>query len=321
MTPRIAVFEAIHADGIAQMQSFAGVDIRLGLTPEGVRQAIPPYDAIIVKSVTRVDGGLLDAAPRLKAIGRAGVGLDNIDFDEATRRGIVVLTTPNGNTIAVAELTVGLIVALARNLVAAQRAVAGGDFRRHLLEGRELRSMTIGILGLGRAGGAVAERLAGFGCKLVALDPSPRDPAAYARLGGEMVATLAELMARSDVLTVHVPLTPATRGLLDGAAFAHAKQGQLLINTARGRIVDNDALLAALDSGRVGAAAVDTIFPEPPYDLAPGAHSFDHPLLHHPRILMTPHIGASTIEAQRGIAMELSDRLAAALRQPAGVPR
>ena len=309
MRPRIAILEAIHPDGIARMQEVADVDVRLALSASELTAAIPSYDAIVVKSVTRVDADLLRAGVRLRAVGRAGVGLDNIDLEAARRRGVPVLTTPDANTVAVADFTVALLLALARRLPEALANVAAGDFRRHLVQGRELRAMTVGILGLGRAGSAVARRLQGFGCRLVGYDPAPAMTKEFLKVGGTLVGGLEELLQQSDVLTLHVPLTAATQGMVGTAAFRHAKPGLLLINTARDRVVDTTALLDALDRGVVAAAAVDVLYPEPPFDLAPGTFEYQHPLLNHPRVLVTPHMGASTVEAQRSAAMELADRL------------
>ena len=297
------------------MRAFADVDVRLALPRPDLLAAIGAYDAIVVKSVVRVDAELLDAASRLRAVARAGVGLDNIDVAGAQRRGVPVLHTPRSNANAVGEFTVALILMLLRNVVAATDGVSRGDFRRHLVEGRELGSLAVGIVGMGHAGAAVARHLGGFGCKLLATDPAPADRGAFLALGGEF-CPLRDLLGRSDVVTLHVPLTDETRGLIGERTLPWMKPGAILINTARGAVVDAAALLKAIDAGTVGAAAFDTLSPEPPHDLPPEMHSFDHPLLRHPKVLVTPHMGASTAEAQRRIGMELSKKLATLLMQP-----
>ncbi len=308
MTPRIVILESIHADGVESMRAYAEVDVHLGLSRAELLDTIPGFDAAVIKSVTSVDTDLLRVAQRLRCIGRAGVGTDNIDLRAVEAQRIALITTPDQNTVAVAEFTVGLVVVLARNVVDAAAAVRRGDFRRQLFEGREIAEMTVGIVGLGRAGMAVAKRLQSFGCKLLGHDPAPRDAAAFERMGGRILASLNDVFKQADLITLHVPLTEGTRALVSRPLLVTAKPGLLLINTCRGAVVDDAAMLEALNDGRVARLAVDVLYPEPPFDKTSGT-SYAHPLLGHPRVLVTPHIGASTAEGQRRIALELADRM------------
>lgn len=311
--PCIAILEAIHEDGIARLEDFATVDLRLGLPRAVQLEIIGDYEAIIVKSVTRVDEALIAAAPRLRAVGRAGTGIDNIDLNAAERQGIAVLMVPTGNTVSAAEFTIGLMLNLCRKLPDAFRAVAAGDFRRHLLEGRELGGLTVGLVGLGNVGMAVAQRLEPFGCSIVGWDPAPRDAAGFGSLGGRLVGNFEELLPLPDILSFHVRVTPGTTRMLDRTAIARTRPGTLVVNTSRGAVIDDQALLEALAAGHVAAAALDVIDPEPPFDAAPGTHDYDHPLLRHPKVLVTPHMAASTEDAQRRIAVDLAAQLQNAL--------
>ena len=321
MTARVTILEALHRDGVARMGRFARVEVRLGLDREATLRAVADSDVIVVRSTTRVDRGLFDAAPRLAVVARAGTGVENIDLEEAACRGIKVVTTPTGNTVSAAEFTIGQMLNLCRKIPAAQAAVGAGDFRRHLYEGRELGALSVGLVGLGNVGMAVARRLRPFGCRLVGWDPEPPLADEFARLGGELMPGYEALIPEVDILSFHVRLTPETRGMLNARALALAKDGLLVVNTARGAVVDPNALLEALSTGRVAAAALDVLDPEPPFDALPGEHDFTSPLLGHPRILNTPHMGASTEDAQRRIALDLAAQVEAALSAPAGAPR
>jgi D-3-phosphoglycerate dehydrogenase / 2-oxoglutarate reductase len=275
------------------------------LTPDDVAklpgklpEALADADALVVRSAVQVDDALLEHAPKLRVIGRAGVGVDNIDADSATRRGIVVMNTPGANAVAVAELTLGLMLALARKLPQANNTMHAGKWEKKSLQGVELRGKTLGILGLGRIGLEVAKRARGFGLELVAHDPFV--PVAVAREAGIRLAPLEELFAVSDYLTLHVGLTPQTAGIINERTIATMKRGVRILNCARGELIDDAALAAGLESGQVGGAALDVFTVEPPKD---------SPFANLPNVILTPHIAGSTDEAQEAIGIQLAKQV------------
>jgi D-3-phosphoglycerate dehydrogenase / 2-oxoglutarate reductase len=309
MKPSVAVLEDIHSDGIERIAQFADLQVLTGLDRQGQLKAVGAFDAIVVRSVIQVDLEMLEAAARLKVVGRAGTGVENIDVELAISRGVRVLTVPTGNTISAAEFTVALMLNESRRLPEAKTAVERGDFRRHLLQGRELASQRVGLVGLGNVGMAVAERLAAFGCKLFGLDPEPRDVDRFTQLGGIVCPSFTNMLSQVDILSFHVPLTPESRSLFNIGSLGFVQPGLMVINTSRGGVIDDDALLKGLDENIISCAALDVIDPEPPFDLAPGEHTFAHSLLSHQRVTITPHMAASTEEAQQRIATDLADKL------------
>lgn len=269
------------------------VDEQDGVPRPRLREAVADADALIVRSATRVDGALIAAAPRLRAIARAGTGVDNVDLDAASARGIVVFNTPGANSVSVAEHTCALMLALARNVPQADASLKAGRWEKAALMGIELRGKTLGLVGLGRVGQEVAVRARAFEMHLLAHDPFIAAHVAE-ELGVELVP-LDDLCARADFISLHAPSTPATRRLFDAARFGRIKPGARLINTARGDLVDEAALVAALASGRLAGAALDVFEEEPPHD---------HRLLSLPQVIVTPHIAASTTEAQQLVGLE-----------------
>jgi D-3-phosphoglycerate dehydrogenase len=272
------------------------------LTPDDVAklpgklpEALADADALVVRSAVQVDDALLEHAPKLRVIGRAGVGVDNIDADSATRRGIVVMNTPGANAVAVAELTIGLMLALARKLPLANSTMHAGKWEKKSLQGVELRGKTLGILGLGRIGLEVAKRAQGFGMTLIAHDPFVS--AAVAREAGIKLVSTEELFADSDYLSLHVGLTPQTAGIVNERTIATMKKGVRILNCARGELIEEAALVAALQSGQIGGAALDVFTVEPPKD---------SPLAGLPNVILTPHIAGSTDEAQEAIGIQLA---------------
>ena len=278
------------------------VDDRPGLGHAELLNVIGSYDALIVRSATTVDAGVIERGTRLKMIGRAGTGVDNIDVEAATRRGILVMNTPGGNTISAAEHTVSMMLALARNIPQAHMSLARGEWDRKRFVGTEVFEKTLGVVGLGKIGREVASRCRALGMTVLGFDPV-LGPEAVSKLGIESVS-VDELVRRSDFITVHTPLTEETRGLLGEEAFAQCKRGVRIINCARGGIVDEAALLRALESGQVHGAALDVFEHEPPKN---------NPLLAHPHVVATPHLGASTEEAQGKVALQIAHQLADAL--------
>lgn len=292
---RILVAEPLAAEGIELLERHHQVDVRLGCSPEELRAIIGDYDALVVRSQVKVDAALIDAGARLVVIGRAGVGVDNVDLEAATRAGITVVNAPTGNTIAAAEHTLALLFALARRIPAADASVRRGEWKRSAFTGVELRGKVLGIVGLGKIGLAVADRARGLEMTVVGSDPYVT--AEQAALHGVERVELDELLARADVVTLHVPGGRSTRGLIGAERIARMKPGAFLLNVARGGVVDEAALAEALADGRLGGAAIDVFEHEPPTD---------SPLLGAPNTVLTPHLGASTAEAQVAVATEVA---------------
>jgi len=313
MKPIITVFESIHSDGLDNLLSFADVRVALGATREEQLALSEISVAIIIKSVVQVDSLLLDSAPKLRVVARAGTGVDNINLEEADKRGIKILTVPGGNSISAAEFTIFQILSLCRRMNEVIRSVNNNDYRRHLLEGRELQNMTVGIVGLGNVGMAVFERLKVFGCKIIGYDPESKNINRFQVLGGMAVDTLEDMLPNIDILSLHARLTFDNHHMVGRNQFDLMKDGLLLVNSARATLVDESALFDAIESGKVIAAALDVIDPEPPFDLMPNKHSYSHQLLEHPQVMVTPHIGASTVDAQRQISLNLAKQIREAL--------
>src|SRR5437016_11125452 len=291
------------------------VEKKTGLSPDELGKALVDVEGLIVRSETKVTANLMEAADKLRVIGRAGVGVDNIDVPAATTRGIVVMNAPDGNTITTAEHTIALLIALARNVPQANSSVKNAKWERKRFIGAELQRKTLGIIGLGRIGCAVAVRARAFGMKIVAHDPfiAPEQ----ARDLEVECAALDEVFARADFLTVHTPLTNETRGMVGREAFAKMKQGARIINCARGGLIDEHALYEAIKSGIVAGAALDVFEQEPP--------PASHPLLSLDQVIVTPHLGASTTEAQEGVAFTVAEQmrdylLTGALRGAVNIP-
>ena len=263
--------------------------------PDGLPAALADADALVVRSAVQVDDALMEHAPKLRVVGRAGVGVDNIDADAATRRGIVVMNTPGANAVAVAELTIGLMLALARKLPAANSTMHAGKWEKKSLQGAELRGKTLGILGLGRIGLEVARRAKGFGLEIVGCDPFVS--AAVARENGIKLVTLDELIAGSDYVTLHVGLTTQTAGVINAKSLAAMKKGVRIINCARGELVDDAALVEALKSGQVAGAALDVFVEEP---------AKNSPYAELDNVILTPHIAGSTAEAQEAVGVQIA---------------
>lgn len=279
------------------------VDYREGIGREELLAVVGEYDALITRSRTQVDEALLRRATRLRVIGRGGVGVDNIDLDAASRRGILVLNAPEANNVSAAELAVALLLAAARGLARSDRLIREGTWDRKFL-GREVKDARLGIVGLGRIGSLVARRAQGLGMTVLAYDPyiSPRRAAEQ---DVELVEDLRAMLSRSDFLTVHTPLTEETDGMIGAAELACLPRGAVVVNAARGGIIDEDALVEALESGRVFAAGLDVFTSEPP---AP-----DHPLLGRDDVVLTAHLGANTGEAQARVGEEILERTVQAL--------
>ncbi len=274
----------------------------IGATSE-LSERIGDYDGIVIRSATKMTAELIDRAQRLRAIGRAGVGVDNVDVQAATRRGIVVANAPESNVVTAAEHTMALLLALARNVPQAHASLLAGKWDRSKYSGVELYEKTLGILGFGRIGQLVAQRARGFGMRVVAFDPFV-SAERYRELGVEKAADPDELYAQADFITVHLPKTPDTEGFLDGEAFAKMRDGVRVLNVARGGLIDEDALKRALDEGKVAGAAIDVFASEP---------TTEHPLFGYANVVVTPHLGASTAEATDRAGYQSAEQVVAAL--------
>ena len=293
---KIVLAEKVSPATLAVFQAEAGWDVKThDQLPDGLAAALADADALVVRSAVQVNDALMEKAPKLRVIGRAGVGVDNIDAEAATRRGIVVMNTPGANAVAVAELTIGLMIAMARKMASANSSMHAGKWEKKNLQGSELRGKTLGILGLGRVGLEVARRARAFGMEIIGSDPFVS--AAVARENGIKLVSLDELFASSDYLTLHVGLTPQTNGIINAKTLVKMKKGVRIINCARGELVEDEALVAALKSGQVAGAALDVFAVEPPKE---------SPYFGVDNVVLSPHIAGSTGEAQEAVGVQIA---------------
>jgi D-3-phosphoglycerate dehydrogenase / 2-oxoglutarate reductase len=299
-TIKIFVSDDVSESGLEPLRAAGfAVEKRTGLKGADLLAALDNADGLVVRSETKVTAEILDAAPRLRAIGRAGVGVDNIDVKAATEHGVVVMNAPDGNTMTTAEHTMAMLLALARRVPGGDASLRGGLWERKKFVGVELRGKTLGIVGLGRIGRVVASRARGFEMRVVAFDPfvAPEQ----LRDSGIELLPLEEVCAQADFITVHAPLTPETRGIIGARELSLMKQGVRIVNCARGGLVDEGALAEAIRAGGVAGAALDVFEQEPP--------PADHPLLALEEVVVTPHLGASTREAQEGVAVIVAEQM------------
>lgn len=297
---QVIITDEVQAEGLQPLYDDPRiqVDVRLGLSPEQLHELIPAYDAIITRSGTKVDRALLDAATNLKIVARAGVGIDNVDVEYASGKGIVVVNAPFGNINSAAEHTMALLLSLCRNVTVANSNLKTGKWQRAPFTGHELKGRTMGIIGLGKVGGRVALRSKAFEMDVMAYDPYISEK--RGRDLGVSLVQLEELVQQADVITVHTPLNAETRGMLHDEHFAQMKDGVIVVNCARGGIIDEKAMLKGLESGKVDGAAFDVWSTEPP-------ESEDlRKLIEHERMVVTPHLGANTFEAQCNVAVDVS---------------
>jgi len=296
---KVLVSDALSAEGlkIFQESKELSVDVKTDLKPDALKEIIKDYDALVVRSATKVTKDVIEAAKKLKFIGRAGVGLDNVDLEAATQKGIIVMNTPAGNTISTAEHTCSMILALSRNIPQANSSTKKGEWKRSKFMGVELYGKTLGVVGFGRIGSEVAKRALSFGMKILAYDPFLS--ADVAESIGVEIAELKKVLQESDYITVHTPLTDETRHMISDKEFVLMKKGVRIINCARGGIIDESALAKALKEGKVAGAAMDVFEKEPL--LA------DNELLKMDNVIITPHLGASTEEAQVNVAVEVAE--------------
>lgn len=298
---KVLISDKLAPEGVAILEAAAGIEVdhRSGLDAEELAAAVAGCHGLVVRSGTRVTAELIEAAGLLEVVGRAGIGVDNVDVEAASKRGVVVMNTPTGNNVTTAEHTISMMLAVARHIPRADASLRAGHWRRGDFVGTEVCNKTLGIIGIGNVGAIVADRARGLKMKVIAYDPYITEEAAE-RAGIEPV-DLDELYARSDFISVHTPLTPETKGLIGSEAMGRMKPGVRLINCARGGIVDEQALAEAIKNGTVAAAAIDVFAKEPP---AP-----DHPLFKLDEVVVTPHLGASTDEAQLNVAIAVAEQV------------
>ena len=300
---RVLVAEDIGDPGVALLRKHFDVESGVGWSPEQLAERIGEFDGILIRSATKLDSELLARAGRLRAVGRAGVGVDNVDVAAATKQGIVVANAPQSNVITAAEHTMAMLLGLARNLPQAHASLTAGKWERSKFSGVELYEKTLGILGFGRIGQLVAHRALAFGMRVIAFDPFVAGER-YRELGVEKADSADAVYASADFITLHLPNTPETKGWLDAWALAKCKEGVRILNVARGPLIVEEDLRAALDSGKVGGAALDVFSAEP---------VTDHPLFGYPNVIVTPHLGASTAEATHRAGYQAAEQVIAAL--------
>jgi D-3-phosphoglycerate dehydrogenase len=302
---RVLVSDTLSEQGLAILRKGAGleVDYQPGLNETDLAAAIKGADALVIRSGSKVTARVLEAADQLKVIGRAGIGVDNVDVPAASKRGVVVMNTPTGNAVTTAEHAITLLMSLARMIPEACRTLKAGKWEKKKFEGRELAGKTLGVIGLGNIGRIVADRARGLRMNVIGFDPVLTADRAAA-LGIELVS-LDAIWERADAVTVHTPLTPETKAIVNEGMLDKLKKGVLLVNCARGGIYDEAALLKGLESGRIGGVALDVFVEEPPPK--------DSPLIAHERVVVTPHLGASTKEAQDRVALEIAEQVVAYL--------
>jgi len=301
---KVLAAEKLSLAGLERLREHLEVDVKVGLSADELRDVIGEYDALVVRSATQVDAALLERAENLKVVGRAGIGLDNVDVEAATRQGILVVNAPQSNVLSAAEHTIALMLAQARNIPAAHSALAAGKWEREKWQGVELHGKTLGIVGLGRVGTLVAQRANAFGMRLVAYDPYV-SPGRAAQMGVDLVETVDDVCRRADFLTIHLPKTPETAGIIGRKQLDAMKPSARVVNTARGGLIDETALADALREGRIAGAAVDVFDGEP---------VTEHRLFELPNVVVTPHLGASTAEAQDKAGVTIAEQVLLALR-------
>ena len=302
---KILITDRLGQEGLDRLQEIGDVSYEMmtHMSKEELLAEVPNYDGLIVRSGTKVDADVLAAGEKLRVVGRAGIGVDNIDVPAATQHGVLVMNTPRANSVATAEMTMALMLAVCRNVVASHKSLESGEWRRSPFTGRELMGKTLGVIGLGYIGRLVTRRAQAFAMKVIAHDPHIPEV-----VGTEMNVTLLpleEMLGRADIVTLHATVTPGSRHIINAQTIAHMKDGAIVVNVARGALVDGKALAEALRNGKLAGAAVDVYEQEPPDG---------NPLIGLPHGVHTPHLGASSKEAQTRVAVEIVEQMVDALR-------
>ncbi|KAH7397287.1 D-isomer specific 2-hydroxyacid dehydrogenase [Pyrenochaeta sp. MPI-SDFR-AT-0127] len=305
--PKVLIPEKVSPDGLALLRDQFDVDEKKGLSPEQLKSIIGDYEALIVRSETQVTADLLNAAKKLRVVARAGVGVDNVDVQSATNHGIIVVNSPSGNINAAAEHTIALLMAVARNVGDASQSIKAGKWERSRLVGVEAKGKTLAIVGLGKVGLTVARIANGLGMRLIAYDPYA-NPNLAAAASVTLRTSLAELLKEADFLTLHTPLIASTKGMIGKAELATMKPTARILNVARGGMIDEDALVEALDAGTIAGAGIDVFTSEPPQPESSATR-----LIAHPKVVATPHLGASTKEAQENVSIDVCEQVVSIL--------
>ena len=305
--PKILIPEKVSPDGLALLQSSFDVEEKRGLDPEQLQEIIADYDGLIIRSETKVTASLLNAAKKLKVVARAGVGIDNVDVEVATKNGVVVVNSPVGNINAAAEHTIALMMAMARNIGDACASLKAGKWERSRLTGVEVKGKTLAIIGVGKVGLTVASAAKGLGMNCIAYDPYANQKLAAAA-SVKLHSTLASILTEADFLTIHTPLIASTKGMIGAAELETMKKTARILNVARGGMIDETALLEALEKGTIAGAGIDVFTSEPPSPDSSAAR-----LIAHPRVVATPHLGASTVEAQENVSIDVCEQVLAIL--------
>ncbi|KAK1916735.1 hypothetical protein P3342_012379 [Pyrenophora teres f. teres] len=305
--PKILIPEKVSPDGLALLKDQFDVDERKGLSPEELKKIIGDYDALIVRSETKVTADLLGAAKKMKVVARAGVGVDNVDVQSATSHGIIVVNSPSGNINAAAEHTIALLMAVARNVGDASQSIKAGKWERSRLVGVEAKGKTLAIVGLGKVGLTVARIANGLGMRLIAYDPYA-NPNLAAAASVTLRPSLAEILKEADFLTLHTPLIASTKGMIGKSELSTMKPTARILNVARGGMIDEDALVEALDAGTIAGAGIDVFTSEPPEQDSSASR-----LIAHPKVVATPHLGASTKEAQENVSIDVCEQVVSIL--------
>ncbi len=297
---KIFIADSVSEQCVKELES-AGykVNYSTNLSPEELKSEIKDYNALVVRSATKVTADLISAMNNMEVIGRAGTGVDNIDLDAATRKGILVLNTPGGNTISAAEHTIAMILSMCRNIPQANKSLSDGKWERKKFKGTELKEKTLGLVGFGRIGREVAKRALSFDMNVIAFDPIVSEDVAE-KLNVKLVS-LDDIFSQSDIISLHIPLTDATKNLINKETIYKCKKGVRIVNCARGGLIDEDALVKAIDEGQVSSAAIDVFKDEPPPE--------ESPVLSNEKIVCTPHLGASTSEAQEKVAIQIARQI------------
>jgi len=300
---KVLVSDSLSSEGLDILKEHFTVDVSTGLSEDELVEKIKDFDALVIRSGTQVTQRVIEAADNLKIIGRAGVGVDNVDVDAATKKGIIVANAPVGNMISAAEHTIAMMMSMSRNIPQANASLKAREWNRKKFMGVEVKGKTLGVIGLGRIGSEVAKRASGMEMNLLGYDPFISEKRAEEL--GVRLCTVNEIAEEADYITVHTPLIKETRNILDDEQFALMKDGVRIINCARGGIISEEALAKALESGKVGGAAFDVFITEPP---------FDSPLLNYDNVIVTPHLGASTEEAQVNVAVDIANEVVSVLQ-------
>ena len=307
--PRILILESIHECGIRKLEKIYDINAALGIKRDYLLKIVKEYDVIVIKGSVKVDEELIDCASRLKLVARAGTGTDNINIEKLSERGVDLITVPTGNTKSAAEFTIMQILYCCREMNNVYQQVLKRDYRRQILEGRELSQLNVGIIGVGNVGQEVAKRLKPFECRVMGWDPGDVNKALFSELGGVIVDELKVLLNKSDIVTLHARLNPNNIKMIDSDAIDAMKENVIIINSARAELVDDNAILEGISNGKISTYCTDVVNPEPDFECIENNSEYNHPFFANENIIYTPHIGASTKDAQKAISLSIADEI------------